>query len=122
MNSEITRRIIGAAIEVHRYLGPGLLESSYQACLAHEMERLGIAFKREVVVPVDYKGLLLDCSYRLDFVVEDSVIVELKSVDALHPIHTAQLLTYMKLADLPVGLLINFNTTVLRDGIKRLSL
>lgn len=95
--NQITESIIGAAIEVHRHLGPGLLESSYQACLAREMSLRNLAFEQEKPLPLEYKGLQLDCGYRLDFIVEKSVVIELKSVDALQPIHEAQLLTYLRL-------------------------
>jgi len=118
----LTRKIIGCAIEVHRELGPGLLESAYQQCLAHEMHLNGIDFKKEVPLPVEYKGIRLDCGYRLDFVVTGAVIVELKSVNTLLPIHEAQILTYMKLAGIGTGLLMNFNVSKLSDGIKRFKL
>ena len=118
----ITEAIIGAAIEVHRNLGPGLLESAYQQCLAYEFGLRHLSFVRERPLPVVYKGTLIDCAYRLDFWVEDAVIVELKAVDVIHPIHTAQLLTYLKLTGCHVGLLINFNVSVLKLGIKRLVL
>ncbi len=116
---DLTGQIIGAAIEVHRALGPGLLESAYQTCLAHEFSLRGIAFEREKPLPVEYKGTRLDCGYRIDFLVDDRVVVELKSVDAIRKIHEAQLLTYLKLIECKVGLLINFNVPVLKDGIKR---
>jgi GxxExxY protein len=119
--NELTERIIGAAIEVHRVTGPGLLESAYQECLCYELSRSGLEFKRQVQMPVAYKGLKLDCGYRLDLLVEDSVIVELKSVDHLLPIHSAQLLTYLKLSGRKVGLLMNFNEPVLKDGLRRLA-
>jgi GxxExxY protein len=115
----ITERIIGAAIAVHRALGPGLLESAYEACLCHELADAGISFRCQVPIPVRYKDVDLDCGYRADLVVEDAVIVEIKAVDRLAPLHQAQLLTYLKLANLTTGLLINFNTTVLKDGLKR---
>jgi GxxExxY protein len=115
----ITERIIGAAIAVHRALGPGLLESAYEACLCHELADAGISLRRQVPIPVRYKDVDLDCGYRADLVVEDAVIVEIKAVDRLAPLHQAQLLTYLKLANLTTGLLINFNTTVLKDGLKR---
>ncbi len=119
----LTGKIIGAAIEVHRRLGPGLLESTYQACLARELSLRGLPFERERVLPISYKGTEVDCSYRLDFVVDNRVILELKAVDAIHPIHEAQLLTYLKLADLQVGLIINFNVVTLKEGgIKRMVL
>ena len=120
--NQITETIIGAAIEVHRSLGPGLLESAYQACLAREMALRSLAFEQEMPLHLEYKGLQLDCGYRLDFLVEHAVIVELKTVEALQPIHEAQLLTYLKLAGIKIGLLINFNVPVLKNGIKRMAL
>lgn len=120
--NQITEAIIGAAIEVHRYLGPGLLESAYQACLAREMDLRGLSFEPEKLLPLEYKGVNLDCGYRLDFLVEQSVVVELKTVDALLPVHQAQLLTYLKLTGCKIGLLINFNVPVLRQGLKRMAL
>uniref|UniRef100_A0A832A851 GxxExxY protein n=1 Tax=Desulfacinum infernum TaxID=35837 RepID=A0A832A851_9BACT len=120
--NEITSQIIGAAIEVHRHLGPGLLESTYEECLAHELSLRGVAFRRQHPLPLTYKGKILDCGYRLDFLVEDRVIVELKACEQIEPIHKAQVLTYLKLTGCPVGLLINFNTPVLKDGIHRLAL
>ena len=119
---ELTAQIIGAAIEVHRELGPGLLESAYQACLARELSLRGLPFMQEKPLPVEYKGTPVDCGYRLDFLVDSKVIVELKAVDALAPVHEAQLLTYLKLTGCRVGLLINFYVPVLKDGIKRLVL
>jgi len=116
----MTQRIIAAAIEVHRHLGPGLLESAYEECLCYELARAGLRFERQVPLPVSYKGLHLDCAYRMDLVVEGSVIVELKAIDELLPIHKAQLLTYLKASGKEVGLLINFNVPVLRNGIKRM--
>jgi len=116
----ITEQIIGAAIEVHRQLGPGLLESAYEECLCFELSQHGLQFERQVNLPVSYKGVKLDCGYRLDLVVEDEVIVELKTVEQLAPIHYAQLLTYLKLPGKKVGLLMNFNEPVLRRGLKRL--
>ncbi len=116
---ELTGQIVGAAIEVHRELGPGLLESAYQACLAREFALRHIPFEREKPLPVEYKGVRIDCGYRLDFVVGDKVIVEVKAVDEIHPVHEAQLLTYLRLTGYPVGLLINFNVLVLKDGIRR---
>jgi len=121
-HDSLTERVIGAAIEVHRALGPGLLESAYQECLCHELHLLGLSFEREVPLPVVYKGVRLDCGYRLDLVVEGRVIVELKTVERLLPIHEAQLLTYLRLAQIHTGLLLNFNAPVLRDGIKRMVL
>ncbi len=119
---ELSNRVIGCAIEVHRNLGPGLLESAYEQCLAHELAKAGIPFALQTAVPVQYKGLALDCGYRLDLLVNDSLIVELKSVEKRLPIHEAQLLTYMKLARVRVGLLINFNVKYLKSGIKRMVL
>ena len=116
---ELTQRTIGAMIEVHRNLGPGLLESAYEACLCKELALREIAFENQKPMPVVYKGEKLDCGYRVDLVVEGRVIVELKSVETLAPIHEAQLLTYMKLSGIKVGLLVNFNTLLLKDGIKR---
>jgi|SRR5579883_1682659 len=116
----ITEQIIGAAIEVHRHLGPGLLESAYEQCLCFELSQLGLQFARQVDLPVSYKGVKLDCGYRLDLVVEGEVIVELKAVEELAPVHSAQLLTYLKLSGKKVGLLMNFNEPVLRRGLKRL--
>jgi GxxExxY protein len=118
----LTGAIIAAAIEVHRRLGPGLLESAYQACLAREFALRDVAFEQEQHLPVQYKGIALDCGYRLDFLVEKKVIVELKAVDRLLPVHEAQLLTYLKLTKCKVGLLINFNVPVLMKGIKRMIL
>jgi GxxExxY protein len=118
----ISRTVIGAAIEVHRALGPGLLESACQACLAQELMQQGIRFMREVPLPVSYKGVQLDCGYRMDFVVEDRVVFEVKTVESLQKIHEAQLLTYLRLGRLPLGFLLNFHAAVLRDGIKRLAL
>lgn len=118
--NEITDKIIGAAINVHRVLGPGLLESAYEACLAFELLQLGLKVEQQKPLPVIYKSVQLDCGYRLDLLVEESVIVELKSVDQLAPIHKAQLISYLKLSGLTVGLLINFNTTILKDGIQRI--
>lgn len=116
---ELTQQIIGAAIEVHRALGPGLLESAYQACLARELALREVPFEQEKPLPVVYKGTKLDCGYRLDFLVAGKVVLELKAADELHPIHEAQLLTYLKLTGCKVGLLINFNVPVLKNGIKR---
>lgn len=115
----LSKRIIGCAIEVHRELGPGLLESAYGQCLAHELRLQHLAFEIQKPMPVEYKGLLLDCGYRLDFLVEDQIIVELKAVAVIEPIHEAQILTYMKLARVKRGLLINFNVPLLKDGIRR---
>lgn len=114
-----TEPIIGAAIEVHRQLGPGLLESTYEECLCHELHLRRIRFQRQLDLPVLYKGLKLNCGYRLDLLVEDTVLVEVKAVEQLLPVHEAQLLTYLRLAAKPVGLLINFNVPLLKDGIRR---
>jgi GxxExxY protein len=119
---QLTEQIIGAAIEVHRELGPGLLESAYEQCLCHELTLRGIPFQRQVPLPVRYKGILLDCGYRIDLIVSDEVILELKCVDKIIPVHEAQLLTYLKLSGKRVGLLINFNSQVLRTAIKRMVL
>ena len=121
-DAELTQLIIEAAIEVHRVLGPGLLESVYEICLCYELEKRGIFFERQKSLPVSYKGIMLDCGYRIDLIVNHSVIVELKSVDALLPVHEAQLLTYLKLSGLRTGLLLNFNSRLLKDGIKRMIL
>lgn len=114
-----TAAIIGAAIEVHRHLGPGLLESAYELCLCHELTLLGLVFKRQVELPVSYKGLKLDCGYRIDLIVEQKVVLELKAIERILAIHQAQLLTYMKLSNVRVGLLINFNVPILTQGIMR---
>jgi len=116
---ELSNRVIGCALEVHRVLGPGLLESTYEQCLAHELSLAGISFKLQLPLPVKYKGIKLDCGYRIDLLVNDELIVELKSVDQIMGIHQAQLLTYMKLSGVKVGLLINFNVEILKTGIKR---
>ena len=118
--NKLSSEIIGAAIEVHKALGPGLLESAYEECLCHEMNLQGISFEKQKPLPVSYKGIKLDCGYRLDVVVEDAIILELKSCEKIEPIHKAQLLTYLKLTELNLGLLLNFNTTVMRDGIVRI--
>lgn len=117
---KLTGNIIGAAIEVYRHLGPGLLESSYEVCLARELELRGITFEFEKPLPMEYKGVRLDCGYRLDLLVAGLVVIEVKSVAALAPIHEAQLLTYLKLTGVKIGLLMNFNVVVLKDGIRRL--
>jgi GxxExxY protein len=117
---QITRRIIGAAIEVHKTVRPGLLESAYEACLAFELRQLGLKVEEQKPLPVVYKGVSLDCGYRLDLVVENSVIVEIKAVDQLAPIHDAQLLSYFRISGKRVGLLINFHTRMLKDGLKRI--
>jgi len=114
-----TAAIIGAAIEVHRQLGPGLLESAYEQCLCHELHLRGLLFRCQVDLPVSYKGLQLDCGYKIDVLVNDEVIIELKSVEKILPVHEAQLLTYLKLSGKKVGLLINFNSSLLTQGIIR---
>lgn len=117
--NRLTEQIIGAAIEVHRALGPGLLESAYEECLCRELALRGIPFERQRPLPVEYKGTKLDCGYRLDLLVAHAVVVELKAVGSIEPIHEAQLLTYLKLGGWKLGLLINFNVPVLKDGIRR---
>lgn len=118
--NEITRDIIAAAIEVHKTLGPGLLESTYEICLCRELTLRGIPSEKQLELPVIYKGITLDVGYRIDILVEDVVIVELKSVEALAPVHSAQLLTYLKLSQKYAGLLINFNVALLKAGVKRM--
>ena len=120
LSDGLSKEIIGAAIEVHRTLGPGLLESAYEACLCHELELRGVTYERQVALPVTYKGIRLDCGYRLDIVVQELVIIELKAVERIESIHEAQLLTYLRLTNLWLGLLINFNVPILHQGIKRL--
>jgi len=117
--NEITQQIIGAAIEVHKTLGPGLLESSYEECLCYELSQRKMQFKRQLSLPLNYKGIKLDCGYRLDLLVEDMVVLELKAASEITKIDEAQLMTYLKLGQWPVGLLINFNVEVLKDGIVR---
>ena len=117
--NEVTGTVIGAAIEVHRALGPGLLESAYEECLCRELTLRNIPFQRQHPLPVKYKGLALDCGYRLDLVVAGAIVIEIKAVEKLLPIHDAQLLTYLKLSGLGVGLLINFSVPVLKQGIRR---
>ena len=119
---DLTYNIRSAAIEVHKELGPGSLESAYQHCLCYELQQRGIEFQKEVELPVQYKGKFLDCGYRMDIVVENKVILELKSIDQLQPIHTAQLMTYLRLSKKPIGFLMNFNVPLLKDGIKRIAL
>ncbi|MFO7971562.1 MAG: GxxExxY protein [Desulfobacterales bacterium] len=119
---ELSNKVIGCAIEVHRNLGPGLLESTYEQCLAHEFKIEGMPFKLQYPLPVEYKGIKLDCGYRIDLLVANSLIVELKSVENVLPIHQAQLLTYMKLSGIKIGLLMNFNVKYMKDGIKRMVL
>ncbi len=116
--SDLSNKVIGSAIEVHRFLGPGLLEKTYQQCLAHELSLNNISFRMEWPLPVEYKGMQLDCGYRVDLLIEDEIILELKAVDELLGIHEAQLLTYMKLAEIDHGFLINFNVKKLKHGLK----
>jgi GxxExxY protein len=118
--SDLTRRIIAAAIDVHRELGPGLLESAYQACLEYQLREQGLRFVRQLGLPLQFHGVYVDCGYRVDLLVEDLVIVEVKSVERLAPIHKAQMITYLKLTGCPVGLLMNFNVPAMRQGIRRL--
>ena len=119
--NDLTGQVIGAAIEVHKVLGPGLLESTYESCLCVELEKRNIPYERQKEIPIDYKGTTVDCGFRSDLLVDGMLIVELKARDSLLPIHEAQLLTYLKLSKIKVGLLINFNVLVLKDGIKRLA-
>ncbi len=115
----ITKSIIGAAIQVHKNLGPGLLESAYEACLAYELGKRGLRFEKQKPLPLVYEQVKLDCGYRIDFVVEGSVVVEVKSVDAIAPIHEAQVITYLKLSGCKLALMINFNVNVLKEGLRR---
>lgn len=119
--NNLTGQIIGAAIEVHKVLGPGLLESTYEECLCRELVLRDISFERQKEVPIEYKGCRLDCGYRLDLLVKNKLILELKVVERIEPIHEAQLITYLKLTGLNLGLLVNFNVPVLKDGIRRLA-
>ena len=119
INSEITKKIIGAAIEVHRVLGPGLLESAYQECLYFELLQRGFSVQKQLALPVVYKDIKLDHGYRIDLLVDNSVVLELKTVEAFTDVHEAQILTYLRLGNYPLGLLINFNTKLLKNGIKR---
>lgn len=120
--NELSNKIIGACIEVHKSLGPGLLENVYQECLAREFSLQQIPFQKELSKPVAYKGILMDCNLRLDFLVEQKVVVELKAVDRISPVHKAQVWTYLKLTECKLGLLVNFNVTVLKNGIERVVL
>lgn len=119
LEKALTEQIIGAAIEVHKHFGHGLLESAYEECLCRELYLRGLKFERQRNLPLEYKGIKLDCGYRIDIVVEEKVILELKVVDTIAPIHEAQLLTYLKLSGIEIGLIINFDVPVLKDGIKR---
>ena len=118
--NEISEQVIGAAIEVHKAIGPGLLESAYEACMKHELKLRGLAVESQRVLPIEYKGLKLDCGYRIDLLVESQVVVELKAVHSLEPVHDAQLLTYLKLGGWKLGLLINFNVPLLKQGVRRM--
>ncbi len=118
----LTEKVIGLAIEVHRVLGPGLLESAYEGCFCYELKANGVPHRRQVPLPVVYKSIKLDCGYRIDVVIDGRLVIELKTVDRLLPIHDAQMLTYLKLSGIRTGLLMNFNTPVLKDGIRRLVL
>ncbi len=117
---QVATQIVDAAIAVHRELGPGLLESAYQGCLEYELRSRGLRVVREMSMPVVYRNVKIDCGYRIDLVVEDLIIIEIKSVDGLAPIHTAQLLTYLKLSGLKLGFLMNFNVQLMKDGLKRI--
>ena len=117
--NQITEKIIGCAIEVHKNIGPGLLESAYEECLVYELRKAGLIVDQQVAVPVVYKEIKLDYGYRIDVLIENKVVIELKTVDAFAPVHEAQILTYMKFASKSLGLLINFNAALLKDGIKR---
>ena len=119
--NDLSEQIIGAAIDVHRELGPGLLESAYEECLSYELIQRGLKYERQVPLPVVYKLVRLDCGYRLDFVVENQIVLELKTVEKLLPVHEAQLLTYLRLSGLHLGLLLNFNEATLRAGVKRIA-
>ena len=119
---KITEKIIESAIEIHRHLGPGLLESAYEECLCFELKQHDLSFERQKPLPLKYKSIELDCGYRIDILVEDKVIVELKCVDKINPIHEAQLLTYLRLSDKKVGLILNFYVSLMKDGIRRLIL
>jgi GxxExxY protein len=118
--NHITEKIIGCAIEVHRALGPGLLESAYEECLSFELTQVNISFERQVPLPVIYKGVKLDCGYRMDLVVESLIVVEIKAIERIQPVHEAQVLSYLKLGNKPLGLLINFHVPVLKSGLKRI--
>jgi GxxExxY protein len=120
--ARLSERVIGLAIEVHRHLGPGLLESAYEECLAYELGVAGVLFARQKALPLIYKDVRLDCGYRMDLVIDDALIVEIKSVDKLTPLHEAQMMTYLRLTGIPVGLLMNFKTPTLKSGLKRISL
>src|SRR3954466_11218102 len=116
-DSDLSERVIGSAIEVHRHLGPGLLESAYEECLCFELKQFGIEYRRQVPLPVVYKDVRLDCGYRIDIVVRQQLIVEIKAIDRIVPVHEAQILTYLRLSKCKIGLLLNFNSVVLKDGL-----
>ena len=118
--NELTDKIIGAAIEVHRHLGPGLLEAVYEECLCYELSQTGLKFQRQVHLPINYKGIKFESAYKMDLVVEDVVVIEIKAVEEVLPVHAAQLLTYLKSANKRVGLLINFDVPILKNGLKRI--
>jgi GxxExxY protein len=118
----LTEQVIAAGIEVHRRLGPGLLESTYEHCLCRELDLRGIAYRRQLPIPIEYRGTTLDCGYRIDLLVDDRVVIELKSLDQILPVHVAQLLTYLKLSHYPVGLLMNFNVVALKYGLRRVTI
>jgi len=118
--NELTDRIIGAAIEVHRHLGPGLLEAVYEECLCYELSQMGLRFNRQVHLPINYKGIKFESAYKMDLVVEDAIVIEIKAIEELLPVHAAQLLTYLKSSNKRVGLLLNFNVPILKSGLKRI--
>jgi GxxExxY protein len=118
--NDLTDKLIGAAIEVHRHLGPGLLEAVYEECLCYELSQAGLKFQRQVHLPIAYKGIKFESAYKMDLVVEDAIIVEIKAIEEMLPVHSAQLLTYLKSANKRVGLLINFNVPILKNGLKRI--
>ncbi len=118
-NNQITEKIIGSAIQVHRILGPGMLESVYEECLAFELRKLGLAIEKQKSIPIIYKDIKFDCGYRVDMIVEKKILLELKTVETISKVHIAQILTYMRFAYVDIGLLINFNVTTLKNGIKR---
>lgn len=119
-SSDLSSQVIGAAIKIHRYLGPGLLESAYEACLAYELQKMGLRVERQKAVPLVYEAIKLDCGFRADLVVEGRLVVELKCKEAIHPVDEAQLLSHLRLLNIQVGLLINFHVVLLKDGIKRM--
>jgi len=121
-DSDLSERVIGSAIEVHRHLGPGLLESAYEECLCFELKQFGIEHRRQVPLPVIYKDVRLDCGYRMDIVVERALVLEIKAIDRLTPVHEAQMLTYLKLSGLRIGFLMNFNVELFKHGLKRIVL